>query len=217
MTLKLQCDQIFQYRDDFDFQLNNFINSTNENQFQNEYTNQKQNQNQIYSTINSIEKTIDKDNNSDDNNDDKYSDNDNEINNDIDENSSDADSDELFATALEIIESHENTEQIIHDESDHDSILEPIGHESDQDDIDNIDLALLPSSIAEYFPRNLMIVSRIISKLVTPHIYSLYEERVVTFVSSPLLNAIKNIKLFYETSSQNIIQSINTSAMCNEV
>jgi len=62
-----------------------------------------------------------------------------------------------------------------------------------------------------------MIISRIISKLVTPHIYSYYEEHAIVFVSTPLLNVITKIKLFFESSTQDIIESINTSAICNEL
>lgn len=85
------------------------------------------------------------------------------------------------------------------------------------DVIDKMNSSSFSSSIANDFPKNLMIISRIISKLVTPHIYSYYEEHAIVFVSTPLLNVITKIKLFFESSTQDIIESINTSAICNEV
>lgn len=210
-ALRAQYDHIFQYHVQFELQLNNFINSPNEIKNQNTFTNNTPNEHQNQDLDQNISQSQSPIKSQDENV--------------VENRQSDSivDSTELSQAGSDNVESDVNNskQNIDNDnesESDDDSILEPMNKENENvDEVDMSDFPSFSSLIGDDFPKNLMIASRIISKLVTPHIYSFYEEHAILFVSMPLLNTIKNIKLFLETSNQNIVKSINTSVVCNEV
>jgi hypothetical protein len=96
----------------------------------------------------------------------------------------------------------EEEEEILNDFSDTDSILEPL----DDDDFHR----------SNEFSSSVMVLSRIIFKMTSDHIYSFYENQLLTNLACPFLHAIQKIKILFDSNEQNL-KSIQTSELCSEV
>jgi hypothetical protein len=88
------------------------------------------------------------------------------------------------------------------DFSDSDSILEPLA----DDDFHR----------SNEFSSSVMILSRVIFKMTSDHIYSCYESQLLTNLALPFLQAIQKIKILFDSNDENL-KFIQTSELCSEV